>query len=127
LSEDQTTHVYVIAKQIDKDTFGAPVKIGIARYPHGRVHDLCTASPFKIGVVISFALPKRDMAKALENAFHTVMKEHRLHGEWFDLPPAKAISCMFANLEAFLKLHLKFSPEEVEQCVAMSLAHEFHQ
>jgi hypothetical protein len=123
VSEDQVTHVYIMAKCLD-DGFESPVKVGIAKHPHGRARDLNTASPFKIAVVQSFACPQRDIALKLEEGFHKVMKPHRLHGEWFDLSPAKAVSCMFENFETFLINHLDFSADEAEEMIALSIAHE---
>ena len=105
---DDTTFAYVIACDCGDGRY--KVKVGIASDPRARLRNLKTASPFPLQLVTFFALPNRFMAKEIEGAFHTVMAEHRLAGEWFDIAPHKAVLAMCSNIEAMIKVS---APEDV--------------
>jgi hypothetical protein len=86
-------YVYVIGRP------DGPVKVGISRYPYGRVNSLQTGCPFPLELL--HAQPMRDRSHALqhERNFHEVYAEKRLSGEWFDIDAELAIECIETALE----------------------------
>lgn len=110
--------VYVLAR-LSKGKMTRPVKVGIAKNPHQRAREINTTSPFKVGVVQHFEAPDREIASALEQAFHKVMRAHRLNGEWFRLEPATAVLAMAENYFCFLTEHVKMAEPEAKKIILM--------
>jgi len=108
----ETTYIYIIAKKAG-GKFEAPVKVGFARNPEVRLQQFKTATPFPIGIFCCFAAPSRQHARDIESAFHHVKREQRTHGEWFDIPPEKAIVMMVLNLTHYW-LWLGFGEHELQ-------------
>lgn len=75
-------YVYVIAHLSDSILTG-PVKVGVAASPISRLREVQTGNPKRLVLCAEFGTPTRAIAIALEHAFHTVMAEKRLVGEWF--------------------------------------------
>lgn len=78
--EDRSGWVYFITAAKRHDT---PVKVGMSKYEPsaGRLPDLKTMSPFPLRVIHKVKCVDR---YATEAAVHEHLKDHRLHGEWFD-------------------------------------------
>lgn len=84
------TWVYVLSAVKD----GLPVKptkVGISRSYKTRFGAIRTSSPLEVAGVVALPLPSRSLAYAVEQTFHEMMLEKRLHGEWFDLCPIAAV------------------------------------
>lgn len=114
-------YVYIIAKVVDQDAdckYGSPVKVGLTSNIRNRLDTIQTSTPFKVEIFQAFAFPDRDIARALEQAFHQVMKGKRLHGEWFDMTPQRATGAMVANVMAHLHLHTTLSDKERDEALA---------
>ena len=102
MSEQRDHYVYVICR-IENGVKTGPVKVGMASDPDQRIQGLQTACPFKIGRVFYFACPTKEIARELERSFHQVQKEHRLHGEWFNLDPMTAVYLMCLAYRAMVE------------------------
>lgn len=81
--------VYVLA------TIGAagncsPVKIGLATNPERRLASIQTACPSPIRIETYFGPMHREIARYIEQQAHRLYAKHKLHGEWFDVPPLEA-------------------------------------
>lgn len=114
-----TCHVYIIAHMKDRKPV-KPVKIGISSDPEKRIATLQTANPNPLVLLCAFATPDRTMAKMLESAFHQVMAEHRLAGEWFDIQPMWSVAFMCQNFRGAFQRFLGDDPEVYEQAVIQS-------
>lgn len=77
--------IYVIA-ELDGDGF---VKIGRAVDPSKRLNELQIGNPRQLRLSSSF-VPKD--AVATERQIHKWLKDSRVRGEWFDIPPLAAQS-----------------------------------
>jgi hypothetical protein len=108
------TYVYIIAKRVHGGV-SRPVKVGITGDPDKRLATIKTACPYPIEIVCVFGSPLRGYAAALELAFHSIHKDKRLHGEWFDMSPLMAAESMCRNYRAMLKTWLKFGEEEIAE------------
>jgi hypothetical protein len=71
--------VYVIG------TATGPFKVGIANDPRSRLTGLQSGSHIKLSVLYSIGVEPSD-AYAVERAAHETLNEHRLSGEWFNVP-----------------------------------------
>lgn len=112
--------VYLVAT-VQDGQFMAPVKVGLSVSPKARVEALQTACPFELGLVGAISYPTREIAMRMEDCFHSTQKEHRLRGEWFDIPPRAALD--------LLRLHARFiieasdlAPEEKKTAVGLAEA-----
>jgi hypothetical protein len=94
-----TCYVYLIA-HVNSGQLKAPVKVGIASSPEGRLKSLQTGNPRELAIACSFAVPAREFAKFFEGAFHDIQREKRLVGEWFDISVRDAITriCFYMDL-----------------------------
>ena len=106
--------VYIIATIRDGQAV-APVKVGISKSVGSRLATISTSSPAPVGLYLHFPLPQRDMAEAVERAFHQVMRRKRLNGEWFDLEPKQAKAAMMLNVGHFLSLAIGLEPSEITE------------
>lgn len=95
--------VYVISAVDADGDFVAPVKVGISKDWGKRLKTLQTASHLELALVFAFATPNREIARGLEASFHEVLREHRAHGEWFNMHPMDAVRNMCGNLFAMLE------------------------
>jgi hypothetical protein len=106
--------VYIIAT-IRDGLAVAPVKVGISKSVASRLATISTSSPTPVGLYLTFPLPRRDMAEAVERAFHSVMRKKRLNGEWFDMAPAQAKAVMMLNVGHFLSCAIGLDGDEISE------------
>lgn len=85
---ENPTYIYVIGAE------NGPVKIGITNNLSSRLSAIQTGCPFK--AVIWFVKPifSRDLASTHERAVHSVYREKRLSGEWFDIDAEQGIEAI---------------------------------
>jgi hypothetical protein len=119
MNQDITTYVYVIG-HLEKNCTVGPVKVGVTKNPYDRLATLQTSCPSHLVMIHAFAAPNREIALGLEEAFHTVFKDRRLRGEWFDMHPIDAAVAMAENVRSLLSTHLEFSAEETAEAMALS-------
>jgi hypothetical protein len=100
-----TCHLYVVAHVIDGQ-LGKPVKIGISQNPKSRINSLRTGNPSPLEFAFVFDLPNKQIAKSMEDAFHSLQASCRLSGEWFNIEPIRAIKLMCIYLGAAIALNL---------------------
>lgn len=74
------TYLYAIGRE------AGPVKIGVSDNPKGRLAEFQTACPFKIELLHAEVCESRASAFLDEAWAHRSLQEHRLWGEWFDIP-----------------------------------------
>lgn len=106
--------VYIIA-HVANDRLVGPVKVGLTSNPSARLGTLRTACPNKIDIVCVFQFPTREIARAVEAAFHEVMDPHRKEGEWFDMGPARATEAMCRNVRAHLSYGVGLEQDEIDE------------
>lgn len=82
---------YVIAPHSHYVMNRGPVKVGITSSPSSRLPQLQTGHPERLVLVHSFGFPHRWQAASIERAVFEVAGDHRLSGEWFDIPWTRAI------------------------------------
>jgi len=92
------SYVYVIS--IDDLSL---TKVGISDNPTSRLRQLSTGSPFKMRLALSIETPGRELAAALEQAFHRVQTDRRKNGEWFEMGADEACTLMAINFACCLK------------------------
>lgn len=85
--------VYLIATKSDSGPV-APIKVGVSGTPEARLETLQTASPYELELVAKLTFPSREWAMQFEGCFHYTQREHRLRGEWFDIPPWRALAIL---------------------------------
>lgn len=112
-------YVYIIAHEESGGAVG-PVKVGVASDPRTRLKGLQTGNPRPLVLAAIFGTPNRSIALALETAFHEVMADHRLSGEWFNLAPERASVAMRINLEMALRVHTGLPDDEIQQMMDLS-------
>lgn len=95
-------HVYIICNG-PNDGHSGPVKIGMADNPRTRLSGLQSGNPNKLVIWRTYPTPHRDIARALERGFHSVMKKKRVSGEWFDVTPRQAEGLMRLNIVAAMQ------------------------
>lgn len=117
--------VYIIAICGPDNRYLDRVKVGISADPHARRDTLQTGCPDELQVATLFPVPNRDIARALERAFHEAQSHCALHGEWFAMPVATAITLMCANIRACLEVtYATASPAERQAALeAASVLH----
>jgi hypothetical protein len=74
-------------------------KIGLAVNPARRRFSLQTASPTKIDILHTRQLPDPTIAVDIERRAHWLLREHRLSGEWFNVPLEAALSAIECAVE----------------------------
>jgi hypothetical protein len=82
---DGTCYVYIIA-HVDSPKLVGPVKVGVSANPFSRIFELQTGNHVELQVAAWFAMPTREIAMAIERAFHTVMAKHALKGSGLTSP-----------------------------------------
>lgn len=112
--------VYIMATVNPRDRLDKPVKVGIAKNPGSRLHEIKTACPYPIDLVAAVELPTREIALAVEKAFHEVMGKYRLNGEWFDLPVIEAARALCSNYRCMLESMSPFNAEEINGALHMA-------
>lgn len=108
--------VYVIGFDLDK----APSKVGIATDPVRRMANLQTAHHQRLVIGGFWETPDREMARALEAAFHETQEDSRLSGEWFDLTPAQCMAILHIGLGVMLNVRVGMEPHEVDRMLYRS-------
>ncbi len=108
--------VYVVGFDLDK----APSKVGIASDPIRRMASLQTAHFQRLVIAGWWKTPDREIARALEVAFHTTQSAKRLSGEWFDFSPRQCMFLLMVGLGTLLNVRCGFEPHEVDDLLAKS-------
>ena len=96
-------YVYVIGPEVGLQ------KIGIATDPRARLGALQTASPFKLILHASIAVPF-GAAHAVERRAHHRLRAARASGEWFSVPAARAIEAVKIAASALPTMHDEAEP-----------------
>ena len=104
MSDEQDCFVYIIAKR-DGDRIVAPVKVGISANVGIRMTQFQTACPFPIVLVHTLRVPTRWMAREIESCFHYTQRDHKAHGEWFDLSPSDALATLLTQFRLHLEMN----------------------
>lgn len=117
---ESDTYLYIIGKLVDY-VFVSPCKVGITASLRSRLSQIQTAAPFRVAIHTHFTLPNREIAVALERAFHVVQNDKKLHGEWFDMSPDRAFVIMLVNLNCHLVEACGLSQEETRQIMSLSV------
>ena len=86
-------YIYVIGPELGLQ------KIGIATDPRARLATLQTASPLKLKIHASVAVPF-GAAHAVERRTHEALRAARANGEWFEIAPAEAATAVRAAAAA---------------------------
>lgn len=112
--------VYIVSHATD-GRVSAPVKVGITENVSARMGQLRTGSAAELVLIHAFTMPNREIARAIEEAFHSTQSDKRLRGEWFDMHPVAALQLMVMNIEAALSatgpgLSEKERAEVLEKC-----------
>lgn len=113
MSDPQECFVYVISI----DDLGLS-KIGISDNPNKRLRQLSTGSPFRMRVALTISLPDREMALAVESAFHKEVGPRRLNGEWFEVEAIKACEFMAFTYACYLRWILVGDIDDVAKTLA---------
>lgn len=116
---ETTAYIYIICHKNGED-FVAPIKIGVSDNPKKRLKSLSSGNPNKLEIFHQFALPTREIAFDLENAFLSVKKESRLNGEWFDLSPDDAFLNMVLNILSALT-HTSADADQLNEILRISV------
>jgi hypothetical protein len=83
----QSHWVYLIQGETTKVT-----KIGITNWPGTRITDLQRASPDKLVLYATLRCIDRTVARTIENQFHHLYKDKRVHYEWYSVSPEDVIA-----------------------------------
>lgn len=89
MTQEDWTYVYVMAA-IEGGRPKAPVKVGMSRSFHARFQTIRTACPIEVEGLLAIPLPSREIARMVEQCFHSLFDDRRLRMEWFDLDPIEA-------------------------------------
>lgn len=114
-----TDYVYIIAHEESGGAVG-PVKVGVGADPQKRLKALQVGNPKPLVVAAVFGVPDREIALVLEDAFHKVMADDCILGEWFNLTPGKAAAAMRLNLSLALYARTDFTADEIQQLIKKS-------
>ncbi len=63
------------------------VKIGKAKSPEERLHQLQTGSAFRLRLVGKFLCKSDKHALEIEKSIHEILRQFRIEGEWFRFKP----------------------------------------
>jgi hypothetical protein len=74
-------------------------KIGFASRPKARRSAVQTGTPEKVSLNFTVEVPGLD-ARAVERHAHWILRESRVHGEWFNVPLAEAVDAIRAAIVA---------------------------
>ena len=116
---DKTCSVYIIGHLIGGKIAG-PCKVGVSLLPSARLLSLQTGNPIRLEFVFIFMAPTKEIALALELAFHVVLAEHRLEGEWFNVDPTHAVHAMCANIREHLATQVGLSSDDLSAALEAS-------
>jgi hypothetical protein len=98
------SYIYIFATA-GPGGLSAPCKVGVSQDPKERLKQCLTHAPRPVEIYACFEAPNREIATALEGAFHTVKAEQQLHREWFSLAPEECRKAMIGNLLACLEAY----------------------
>ena len=90
----QACSVYVVAWRRK-----GPCKIGVAKDPAARVAELQTASPHRLRIFAAYVLPDEAAAFSVESETLRRFDQHRLCGEWLNLPVVMARGAVVLAIE----------------------------
>lgn len=71
-----------------------PKKIGIAKNPERRIRALGTGHSRPLRLLYSCRVPSESVAVDIERRAHWLLRERRMHGEWFDVGARAAIEAV---------------------------------
>ena len=92
--DDEDRHYVYVIGTVSEDALIAPVKVGVTNDLQQRVATIQTSCPHPIELLHAIALPRRVEALGLERSFHLTQEARRTSGEWFDIPPLKAVKLL---------------------------------
>jgi hypothetical protein len=104
MNESREVFVYIFSAKTN-DLIDL-VKIGITAEVQKRKRTVQTSCPFEIEIVHVFACPDREIASAIERAFHVTQAKHKMIGEWFKIKPLMALFLMVMNFEAAFSVNM---------------------
>ena len=76
----KTTYVYFIKERLG---IHAPVKIGVAKNPEGRMAELQIGNSRRLEIVARLGPMSAKHAYGTETRLHSKFKKYRIRGEWF--------------------------------------------
>lgn len=97
--------VYIICQEGGQ----SPVKIGISVKVDSRFSTLQAANPNRLQVYKTFPYRTVTLAQKVERRVHSLLKERRIRGEWFDVSPEEAEK---AILDIGSKTDMRHTPKE---------------
>jgi hypothetical protein len=89
-----TCYLYVISEGSD-----GPVKVGFSAKPRARLTGLQSGNPRRLTLEEEWLLSKRRHAEIIERDLHDLLANYSMVGEWFDLPPNKALALVWGRLQ----------------------------
>lgn len=110
-------YVYLIATKPGEHC-EAPVKIGVSANPEARLANLQTACPYELTLMAKLSFPSRELAQSFEGCFHRMERSHRLRGEWFDIPPHKALGLLKIYARWAIDLLTHLPPDDKAAAIA---------
>lgn len=113
ISKAVATYIYIIGLR-GLDGYS---KIGFSNNVNRRVRDISTSSPFKPYEAHSFLLRSEIAARAVEDRSHSALKNFRVNGEWFKLPPLVAWQTVKPIAEKWNKSN---PPRTIGEAIAIS-------
>lgn len=117
MTSADTCYLYLMCIQ-EGDCIVGPVKVGITGSLSARLSQVQTGNPRKVVIAMYLPFPNRDIAATLEGGFHTVMGDHRLSGEWFDLHPVEALIAICQNVRSAIEHFFADQPDFVPVAIA---------
>lgn len=115
----KTRFIYVVGVD-DK-----PVKIGSARNVDARVKELQIGCPAKLNVYLTVDAGF-DVARSIEMRAHGILKEHRLHGEWFDVDVEQAKAAIIKASESVMPDEIRIRLNDDDPLVWLEAEYELH-
>jgi hypothetical protein len=77
-----------------------PVKIGFAKNPQGRQRELQTGAPRQLHLFWTIQCGSF-CVRDIERVAHEMLLNHRLAGEWFDIPVEHGVAALIVASEAW--------------------------
>ena len=101
-----------------------PFKVGVATSVKARLCELQIASPTKLLIIQSYAVPAH-LAFVVEREAHQDLRDHKVRGEWFSAPARKINATVTARVVAVWKiLHEREAAKEVERLECQRLVED---
>jgi hypothetical protein len=104
-------NVYIIGHQ--HPVYGDAVKVGITSNLGARLASLQTGSCEPLCIFFTAMLPNKEAAARIERQFHDYFHDYRLRGEWFSMPPDRAMFMLGNLLSDVIDARPAFEPFHV--------------